>query len=390
MAASIMKKPGGVSRWWILAIVHLSTLAFAMTLQLIPPLLPAFVAQFGMTRGQAGLLMALFTLPGIFLSLPGGYLADHFGPRKVGLVSLSLLAAGTLVMVIGGLPFLFLGRLLSGVGAGSLMVVVPQVISQRFVGREIGLAMGLFNTAVPLGTIMAFNLMVPITQSFGVLAAITWTTVFDLLALAGFFLIFTDQPLDPNAGPAPTVRGGLKNLGRGIWITAAVWALFNMALMSFFTYGIDFFTLSGFGPNYSAFLASIPMMLSIPLAPVAGMALDRYGWRTGPIILGGVACAIAVFCIAYYPHLALLETIALGVGVAFIPPSIFTIAGEVLPKEKMGVGFGLLSTIFNIGLFTAIPVLGAMKDSFGTYGPSFTVMAVLLLVSSRLSFLLRK
>ncbi|NOY86557.1 MAG: MFS transporter [Deltaproteobacteria bacterium] len=379
-----------MSRWWTLGLIHFSILAFAMTLQLIPPLLPSFVAQFGMTHGQAGLLMALFTLPGIFLALPGGYLADIFGARKIGMISLLLLAAGTLSMALGNTVFLFLGRFISGIGAGSLIVVAPQVISQRFVGREIGLAMGIFNTAVPLGTIIAFNLMVPITQTLGVLAAITLTAVFDLIAFAVFFFTFPDQPSDHDTGPVARGRRGIRGLGRGIWIATAVWTLFNMALMSFFTYGIDLFTLSGYGPNYSALLASIPMIISIPLAPFAGMALDRYGWRTGPLILGGIVSAIAIFFIAYYPHLALIETIFLGVAISFFPPAIFTIAGEVLPRERMGTGFGVFTSIYNLGFFAAIPLLGAMKDSFGVYGPSFTVMAVLLLMSSCLSFLLRK
>ncbi len=390
MAAAILKKSGRVSRWWTLGLIHFSILAFAMTLQLIPPLLPSFVAQFGMTHGQAGLLMALFALPGIFLALPGGYLADIFGTRKIGMISLLLLAAGTLSMVLGNTAFLFLGRFISGIGAGALIVVAPQVISQRFVGREIGLAMGIFNTAVPLGTIIAFNLMVPITQALGVLAAITFTAVFDLIAFAAFLFTFPDQPADHDTGPVARGRRGIRGLGRGIWITTAVWTLFNMALMSFFTYGIDLFTLSGYGPNYSALLASIPMIISIPLAPFAGMALDRYGWRTGPLILGGTVSAIAIFLIAYYPHLALIETILLGVAISFFPPAIFTIAGEVLPRERMGTGFGVFTSIYNLGLFAAIPLLGAMKDSFGVYEPSFTVMAVLLLISSRLSFLLRK
>ena len=334
--------------------------------------------------------MALFALPGIFLALPGGYLADIFGTRKIGMISLLLLAAGTLSMVLGNTAFLFLGRFISGIGAGALIVVAPQVISQRFVGREIGLAMGIFNTAVPLGTIIAFNLMVPITQALGVLAAITFTAVFDLIAFAAFLFTFPDQPADHDTGPVARGRRGIRGLGKGIWITTAVWTLFNMALMSFFTYGIDLFTLSGYGPNYSALLASIPMIISIPLAPFAGMALDRYGWRTGPLILGGTVSAIAIFLIAYYPHLALIETILLGVAISFFPPAIFTIAGEVLPRERMGTGFGVFTSIYNLGLFAAIPLLGAMKDSFGVYEPSFTVMAVLLLISSRLSFLLRK
>ena len=66
----------------VLIMVFLATAAYGMILQSIPPLLTAIIGDLKLSHAQGGMLMSLFALPGIFLSLPGGLLADIYGPKK--------------------------------------------------------------------------------------------------------------------------------------------------------------------------------------------------------------------------------------------------------------------------------------------------------------------
>jgi MFS family permease len=365
-------------------------LAFAVTLQMIPPILGTLINTLGMSHTQAGALMGLFTLPGIFLALPGGYLSDLMGTRRVGLMGLALMTTGTFVMIPLDPTFLYLGRILAGVGAAILVVVAPQIISQRFLGRELGLAMGFFNTAVPLGTILAFNVMGAMGESFGIWVVITSTGGLSFIGLTAFYLIFADEESSGPGGPSGSLSFSIRGLGKKIWIVALVWALFNISLLSFFTFGIDFFTSCGYDPKIAGFISSIPMIVSIILAPLAGLALDRFGWRIMPLFMGGILCGVSILLIFHDPLRALIWAIMLGVGVSIIPPVIFTLAGEVVPKDRIGLGFGLLSTIFNIGVFFGIPMIGSLRDIAGAYGPSFIVMALLAMATSAASLLLMK
>lgn len=383
-------QPGTSSRWWVLGLIHFSVLTFAVTLQMIPPILGTLVNDLGMTHTQAGALMGLFTLPGIFLALPGGYLSDIFGTRRVGLIAFALMTTGTFVMIPLDPAFLYLGRALAGVGGGILVVVAPQIISQRFLGRELGMAMGIFNTAVPLGTILAFNMMGAIGETFGIWVVITLTGGLSLLGLTAFFLTFAEEVSPQPIGHSEAPSFSLGGLGKRIWIVAVVWTLFNISLLSFFTFGIDFFTSCGYDPKLAGFISSIPMIVSIFLAPLAGLALDRFGWRIMPLFLGGIVCAISIYLLFHDPLRAILWTITLGIGVSVIPPVVFTMAGEVVPKERGGLGYGLLSTLFNIGVFFGIPVIGSLRDMAGGYGPSFTTMALLAIATSAVSLLLIK
>jgi MFS family permease len=365
------------SRWLILGLVHFSVFSFAVTMQMIPPILGILVDELGMSHAQAGALMGLFVLPGIFLSLPGGYFADKLGPRIVGICSLVLLCAGTLVMIPLTPLYLFLGRFLAGVGGSIIVVVAPQIITRRFLGKELGLAMGIFATAVPIGTIISFNLLGLAGKSWGILSVFVFAGALSLIALAAYMIAFRPahepgrQPTDLRIG----LGRELRSLGRDIWLVALVWTLFNMGILSFFTFGIDYFAICGFGPEMANFLGSLPMGLSIPLVPVFGYCVDRFGWRAGPLIIGSVLCGAAILLIAFDPVRAVLWTVLLGLGISLIPPVIFTMAGEVVSPERIGLGFGLLTAMFNAGVFISIPLAGYIKDLTGTYGASFMLIA---------------
>lgn len=334
--------------------------------------------------------MGLFTLPGIFLALPGGYLSDLLGTRRVGLMAFALMTTGTFIMIPLDPAFLFFGRALSGVGAGILVVVAPQIISQRFLGRELGMAMGIFNTAVPLGTILAFNVMGSVGESWGIWVVITATGGLSLVGLTAFYLTYADETQPEGSSPQTSCSFSVRGLGRRIWIVALVWTLFNISLLAFFTFGIDFFTSWGYDYKMAGFLSSIPMIVSIFLAPPAGLALDRFGWRVMPLFAGGFLCSFSIFLLFHAPSGALVWALILGTGVSVIPPVVFTLAGEVVPRERIGMGFGLLSTLFNVGVFFGIPMVGSLRDITGAYGPSFTAMALLALATSVVSLFLIK
>lgn len=384
-----------VSRWWVLFLVHFSVVAFALNFQMIPPLVPDFISLAGLTHTQAGALMGLFTLPGIFLALPGGRVADTIGPRNVALWSLSLLAMGPFIMLPLHTAFLYAGRLCSGIGGAVLVVVAPQIIARFFRGKELGLAMGIFNTAVPLGTILAFNFLGIAAGKLGIPVVLVITSSWTLAALVAFYLTYGDPPL-----PAPaddqaveeldgTVSGntrGSESLGSSIWIISGIWMLFNISILSYFTFSIDFFIAAGITPPMARFTSSLPMLLSIFLTPLAGFAMHRYGLRWSLSSIGCALSAGSLFLILKSePHMALPWSFLLGTGIAMVPPVVFTIAGEVVPPSRVGAGYGLLTTIFNLGVFFGIPLMGRVRDTTGSYVTSFLFMIIFMLLGAVIS-----
>ncbi len=371
-----------VSRWWILALVYAAMLSFAVTLQMVPPLVPHLVSRTGMSHAQVGALMGLFTLPGVFLALPGGRVSDALGPRSVGVWALSLMTLGTFLMIPLVPSFLYLGRVCSGIGAGVLVVVAPQIIATRFAGRDLGRAMGIFNTAVPLGSIVAFNLLGSLADRFGVLVSITATAGLSLVALTVFYLTYADPHL-PAKARSDDITSIVSGLGKGIWLTAVTWTLFNIGVLAYFTYVIDHFIAAGIPEAKARFLGSLPMLVALGMTPLAGLTIHRFGLRWSLPVAGCLISSIAVAAIGLDPGRAVVFwSIVLGAGISLVPPAIFTIVGHMVPPSRIGTGYGILTTVFNLGVFLGIPLIGHARDISGNYASSFITMSVLLVLGT--------
>jgi len=148
--------------------VYVCQLAFALVFQSIPPILRLIVSEMNISHAQAGLLMSLFASPGIFIAIPAGILSDRVGLRKLGLVSLLLMIIGTFILgMSGGFLLMSVGRVVSGIGALTLAIILPPLLSGWFTHGGLGLAMGIFNTGMPLGILASFDVIGIIGISMG-------------------------------------------------------------------------------------------------------------------------------------------------------------------------------------------------------------------------------
>ena len=66
-----------------LVTIYLVTLTGIMSVGIIAPALPQISSYFSLTPQSLGLLITIYTLPGVFLAIPMGVLADRMGRRRV-------------------------------------------------------------------------------------------------------------------------------------------------------------------------------------------------------------------------------------------------------------------------------------------------------------------
>ncbi len=85
--------------WVILGVVYLCILAFAITLQSVPPVLSLSMAELQLSHTQGGLIMSLFALPGIVISIPAaaGAIKDVTGSYQA---SYALMASWALLITL--------------------------------------------------------------------------------------------------------------------------------------------------------------------------------------------------------------------------------------------------------------------------------------------------
>ena len=364
-------------RWTILGVMTLCILTFAIVVQSIPPILGILIDTFNISHAQAGALMSLFMLPAIFLALPGGVLADRYGARIIGSAALMTMILGTAIVALGGsYRVLALGRLVAGVGGTVLQVVAPKVITSWFRERDMGLAMGVFNTAVPLGTILSLNFMGVIAFRFGWQAPIWLSFAISVVALCLFLVLYRKRSDDePIMVKPPGLLTVLKETGWGIWWVGISWALYYAALMSYFTYAPDYFVSQGEGIVKAGLLASYPMWGSIILAPIVGALIDRIGKRWLFVSVGCGGIAILLYLMPGFTNYATIFAISIGVFTAILTPAIFSLPAELLPERMTGFGFGIIGTSLGIGVSLGPLIVGSLRDATGNYLWSFMAMA---------------
>lgn len=114
-------------RWLILALLTFARVTMGLQFQSVGAVAPLLMEHLHVANAQIGLLVGLFSMPGIVLALPGGVLGQRFGDRRVVVVGLALMCAGS--AILGGASSLsaaIAGRCLSAVGAILLNVLLTR------------------------------------------------------------------------------------------------------------------------------------------------------------------------------------------------------------------------------------------------------------------------
>ena len=382
----------GPSRWVALFEIYLCMLAAAFGMQSIPPIMSLLIHDFGLSHHQGGMLMSLFAFPAIFVSIPAGMLADRYDIRWVGIAGLVFVGAGSAVVAMSsGFAALVSGRVMTGIGSITIVVVSGQAIARWFAGREIGVAMGIYNTATPVGVIACLNTVSVMAARWGWRSGIWSVVAFTGLAFVVFTFFFT-VPRRPatdgrSLGEAPS---GTGTDGVAIWLLALSWAFYTSSIISLCSFAPDFMVSRGLTLQTAGFYTSLVMAGSLLLSPIIGHRVDRHGHHEVFIAVGGLGTAVLLLLMisAGAGHFALLM-VAIGIMAAFVPAPIYSRAPQVVSPARLGWAFGLIATLNNVGVFVGPQTVGWSRDVTGSYGSGFALMALLAVLSAATGITLR-
>jgi MFS family permease len=369
-------------RWVILILAYILMLVFSFSLQSIPPVLTLIIANLGLTHTQSGLLMSLFALPSIFLSVLAGLLSDRLGPFKVGILSLVLVVMGTSMFIMGG-TFISaaFGRAITGIGASTIAIVSAQIISQWFGGHELGTAMGIYNTAMPVGSIVCFTTFGRLGERFGWRLPVAVSLMAGMVGLLAFTVLYKSRPNRESGDDAETKAGlwgffsNIRTIGTPSWMIGVCWMWFNAAAISFFTFGPDFFISRGYSIGSAGLLVSFLMWGSLVLNPLIGMLVDRLHNNELFIGFGGILLSANIQLLNRTP-LVYLPLFLLSAGVASVPSPVFSYPARVLQPEVMGLLYGVYFMLSSLGMFFGPYAAGIIRDSTGSYGKSFILLSI--------------
>jgi predicted MFS family arabinose efflux permease len=376
---------------WYLAAGYALTVAFALALQFLPPVIPIMKTSFGMTDGQAGALMSSLALFGIIVSPLVGYLADRWGGRTVGLLGLvCLIVAEAWFALSTSYASLLMARITMGIGASTLSILGAQIVSENFAGtRYLGAAMGTMNTAVPTGILVSQLAFSRLAAARGWQAPVWACLVFTCAVAVACFLFYQD-PLPRRDEPPVSLIAGLRRLNPQVWMLGVVWMFWEAGTMILLTFCNDLLVGRGMSPQMAGTMAGVLMLFPIIASTFMGHVLDRRRWQARGAALACLMFSVCVILLGVVSGSVLPLFLGVSFTFALAPMGVFALAPHLMHGRESGLGYGVLAGMLNIGVLFGPAVGGIVRDATGNYLASFITAGILTSIGAACALLLRR
>jgi MFS family permease len=328
--------------------------------------------RYHLSLGQTGVLIA-GTLAGSVLSLiPLGILADRIGERAVlvlgvGACGVALLGASQAHDFWTLLAFL----LVAGLTGASVQSASGRAVMAWFPGSQRGLALGIRQTAIPIGGFATALSLPHIVRSGGLGWGFGAMAIACLVSAATAGIVLREGP---TPGPAADeLPRPLRD--RRIWRMSAGSALVLAPQMCVVGFMVVFLhDHHGLGEGTAAAVLAVTQLLGIGARIGAGRWSDVVGTRLGPLraIALGITALIAVAGLLADAPLALLLPALVAGGVLAMSWNglSFAAAAELAGHRRSGAAIGLQQTVLNgsgavyPGLFGALVAATSWRVAF--------------------------
>jgi len=157
-----------------------------------------------------------------------------------------------------------------------------------------------------------------------------------------------------------------------------------LQIIAFFTFTPDLLVSDGYSMSLAGLLASIPMWPGIILSPIIGYVIHK-SKNDHKIMIMVISTLAVAFFLFWFPWVTgwigwiILLMPLTGIAINMMPTPVNTIVSEVVKPEKLGLGFGIMTTCLNTGILAGPAIVGLVRDITGSYPISYIVMSVFAL-----------
>lgn len=399
----------GHFRYCILALIFVATVlnyADRATLSIAGT---SMAKEIGIDPGTLGLVFSAFAWAYVIGQVPGGWLLDRFGAKRVYGCSIVLWSLFTLTQgLVHGFDSaaaaavgLFLMRFMLGLVESPAFPGNARVVSTWFPTTERGLATSLFNSAQYLAVVLFMPLMAWVTHTYG------WQNVFILMGCLGFLLAVVWFALMGEPGSHPRmsasefkyieaggaltgldakVRAVKPKLRRGdvlqLFTSRMMWGIYIgqyciTSLTYFFITWFPIYLIKGRGMSIMTvgIVAALPAICGFTGGVLGGLLSDwliRKGVspstaRKTPFMLG-MAMSTSIIAANFFDSdaavIAVMSLAFFGKGLGAIG---WAVVSDTAPREMTGLTGGVFNALGNIaGIVTPI-VIGFVVASTGSF-----------------------
>lgn len=364
-------------RWVVLGLGILAQTAFAAVIQGLPAVGPALRRTYDLSLSELGLVLAALAIGAAITLIPWGLVTDRFGERaaiSIGLAgcTASLVLASLVEGVVLVGTFFFTAGMLGGVTS----VAGGRAVMSWFEASERGTALGLRQTAIPLGGALGALVLPALVVAAGLDAAL-WVLAGSCataaVACATWLRSRGRNGEAADAGPHPM-------RDPRIWRVGSAACLLVLSQISFVTFVVVFLNEERALalPTAGAVLGAAHIVGGI-LRVVVGRWSDRLRHRIRPLRKLTVAMTVSWVAVAvlFDTPLALFLPLLSATGALAISWNglAFTAAAEFAGTRRSGTAIGLQQTVIFAGAAVASPLFGLLVEALD-WRPAFAVLAL--------------
>jgi MFS family permease len=364
-----------------------------------------------LSNTQLGLVFSAFAYPYLLFQVIGGWVGDHFGPRRTLFWCGLIWAASTIATgFVTGLTTLFIARVALGFGEGATFPTATRAMQYWTPAGMRGFAQGLTHSFARLGNAITPPLIAAL------MAWLTWRGSFIALGLVSLIWgvawvsYFRNEPKDhPSitaeelaslpprpAGARPSVPWG--PLIKRMWPVTLTYFCYGWCLWLYLnwlplffknTYSLDI--------KNSAIFASGVFIAGVVGDSVGGILSDGILKRTGKVRLARLSIIVLGFSGALlslvpiiYTHDITVVTLCLSSGFFFaelVIGPIWSIPMDIAPKYS-GTASGLMNSGSAFAAIVSPLVAGYVIDITGNWYLPFLMTIGLLLLGCFCAFLM--
>ncbi|MFZ5551048.1 MAG: MFS transporter [Pseudomonadota bacterium] len=344
---------------------------------LLPPLIPVFRSEFGLSYSELGLLVTtFFVISGIGQAL-AGFLVDRTGARPVLFAALSLFVLAALAAAsANGFGGLMLAASLAGLGNSPFHPVDFTILNKRVSQPRLGHAFSVHGISGNLGWALAPVFLIGLSEATG-----NWRMAYVGCALVAgavlLLMVLYRDAIDDRQGEWAHEKAGAASAmpdehPMAFLRLPSVWLCFSFfffttaalsAIQSFASPALQ--TLYGLPDTLTAFVVTGYMLCGAVGMVIGGFLVAKSAAleRNIAFAMAGAAVLLVLAGSGWLPGMAAAGLAALaGFGTGLAGPSRDMLIKRAAPPGATGRVYGTVYSGLDVGFALAAPIFGALLD----------------------------
>jgi len=376
-----------------LLVIFCITLTSIMSVSSITPAFPKVIEEFEISPLAVGLLITVFTFPGVILTPVLGVLADRYGRKRIVVPSLFLFGiAGGACGLTASFSVLLVLRFIQGIGAAALGSLNVTIIGDMYSGRERTTAMGYNSSVLSIGTTFY-----PVIG--GALAVFGWNYPFLLGFLgipAGLLVLLVLKNPEPES--RQSLKEYLQNLiisiknRRVIGLFISCGITFIILYGSYLTY-IPILMSERFGAStvvIGAFMSSVSIITAVTSAQLGTLTKfmsEKTILKTSYILY---ALSLLLVPMVHKESMLIIPIILFGLAHGTNIPTTISLLASLAPMEYRGAFMATNGMVLRLGQTLGPIIMGIMYAAGGINAAFFAGTVLALLASLFLMIVFRR